>query len=261
MYAHTTITRRGHRAGFLGFGLLAIGIPAFAGLVGTAHAATVEKQTVPLDSATAITAELDMDFGVLKVGPAAAGGSDLFRGDFSFDDDEWLPEVTYRIEGETGDLNVQQPGDFGDLDVNDLDDIGRNDGNRWDVQLSPDVPLDLTVDLDSGSSELNLGGLDIRALDVETNAGEITIDLTGGDWVHDLDAAIDSKAGTVKLVVPGDVGVRIDADTTVGDVDADGFERDGEAYVTAAYGDSPVTLRIDIDVTVGEIDLEVAPPA
>lgn len=264
MHAHTTNSRGGHwagRGGILGFGLLALGIPAFAGLAGAAHAMTAETQTVPLDSATAVTAELDMDFGVLNVGSAPAGGADLFRGEFSFDDDEWRPAVDYRIEGDTGNLDVQQPGDFRDLDFNDLDDIGQNDGNRWDVQLSPDVPLDLTVDLDTGSSELDLGGLDIRTLDVESNAGEITVDLSGVAWEHDLDAAIDLEAGTIKLIVPSDVGVRIDADTTVGDVDADGFERDGDAYVTAAFGESSVTLRIDIDVTAGEIDLEVSPPA
>ncbi len=258
MHSHTTISRRGHWAGFLGVGLLALTIPAFSGLTGHASAATDETQTVPRDAATAVTAELDMDFGILKVGPAKPGSTDLFRGDFSFDDDEWRPEVEYKLEGDTGTLDVQQPGDFGDLDFNDLDDIGQNDGNRWDVQLAPDVPLDLTVDLDTGSSELNLGGLDVRTLDVETNAGEIVIDLSGGAWEQDLDAAIDSEAGTITLIVPNDVGVRIEADTMLGDVDADGFERDGDAYVTAAYGESAVTLRIDIDTTVGEIDLEVA---
>jgi len=149
--------------------------------------------------------------------------------------------------------------DFGDLDFNNLGDIGRNDGIELEIQLAPGVPIDLTVDLDAGSGELDLGGLDIRTLDVEVNAGEITVDMSSGTWEQDLEAAIDIQAGTVKLIVLGDIGVRIDADTTVGDVDADGFERDGDAYVTAAYGDSPVTLRINIDVTAGQIALEVAP--
>lgn len=261
MHAHATITRRGHWAGALGVGLLAFTIPVFGGLAGTASAATTETQTVPRDAATMVDAEIDMDFGDLTIGPAAADGPDLFRGAFTFDDDEWRPEIAYRLEGETGTLDVQQPGDFGDLDFNDLDDIGQNDGNDWDIQLAPGVPLVLAVDLDSGTSDLNLGGLDLRTLDVEMNAGETTIDLSTDTWERDLDAAIDAQAGTVKLIVPADVGVRIDADTTVGDVDADGFERDGDAYVTAAYGESPVTLRIAIDVAAGEIDLEVAPPA
>jgi hypothetical protein len=246
------------KAGLIGLGLMALTIPAFTGLTGSARAETTEQQTVPRDAATSVDAEIDMDFGVLKIDPAAEGSTDLFAGNFAFDDDEWRPEVNYRLEGQTGVLDVQQPGDFGNLDFNDLDDIGQNDGNRWDVQLARDVPLDLEIDLDTGSSELNLGGLDVRTLDVETNAGEITVDLTGGDWVQNLDGALDSEAGTITLIVPADASVRIDADTMLGDVDADGFERDGDAYVTAAYDEATPTLRFDIDTTVGEINLEVA---
>ncbi len=44
----------------------------------------------------------------------------------------------------------------------------------------------------------------------------------------------------------------------LGDVDADGFERDGDAYVTAAYDEAAPTLRFDINTMVGEINLEVA---
>ncbi len=258
MTLHNATMGHGRKAGLIGLGLLALSIPAFTGLSDSARAATSEQQTVPRDAATSVNAELDMDFGVLKIDPAAAGSTNLFRGDFTFDDDEWRPEVNYQLDGQNGVLDVQQPGDFGDLDFNDFDDIGENDGNRWDVQLAPDVPLDLEVDLDTGSSELNLGGLDVRTLDVETNAGEIKIDLTGADWEQNLDAAIDSEAGTVTLIVPADASVRIDADTMLGDVDADGFERDGDAYVTAAYDEAAPTLRFDINTMVGEINLEVA---
>jgi predicted membrane protein len=86
----------------------------------------------------------------------------------------------------------------------------------------------------------------------------LTVDLSGGTWSQDLDASIDGKAGSITLIVPSDVGVRIDADVTLGDVNADGFSRDGDAYVNAAYGTSPVTLRFNIDSTVGEVKLKVA---
>ncbi len=259
MHGSSTLTCRAQWTGALGLGLVALAFPAVTGLAGIASAATTETQTVPRDAATSVTAEIDMDFGDLTIGPSGPETTDLFRGDFTFDDDDWRPDVSYQLDGETGNLDVQQPGDFGDLDFNNLGDIGRNDGNEWEIQLAPGVPIDLTVDLDAGSGELDLGGLDIRTLDVEVNAGEITVDMSSGTWEQDLEAAIDIQAGTVKLIVPGDIGVRIDADTTVGDVDADGFERDGDAYVTAAYGDSTVTLRINIDVTAGQIALEVAP--
>ena len=243
------------KAGLIGLGLLALSISAFTGLTYSAlgrHIGAADRSTGRGD-----LGECRAGYGLRH--PQNRSGCRRHRSlPFTFHDDEWRPEVNYQLDGQTGALDVQQPGDFGDLDFNDVDDIGQNDGNRWDVQLAPDVPLDLEVDLDTGSSELNLGGLDVRTLDVETNAGEITIDLTGGDWKQNLDAAIDSEAGTITLIVPADASVRIDADTMLGDVDADGFERDGDAYITTAYDDTAPTLRFDINTTVGEINLEVA---
>ena len=63
----------GRKAGLIGLGLLALSIPAFTGLTDSARAATSEQQTVPRDAATSVSAELDMDFGILKIDPAAAG--------------------------------------------------------------------------------------------------------------------------------------------------------------------------------------------
>lgn len=86
----------------------------------------------------------------------------------------------------------------------------------------------------------------------------MTSHLTGGDWERNLDAAIDTEAGSVTLIVPADASVRTDADTMVGDVDAEGLERGGDAYVVAAYDANAPSLRFDVSTTVGTINLEVA---
>ena len=39
-------------------------------------------------------------------------------------------------------------------------------------------------------------------------------------------------------------------------VNAPGFQRDGNAYVNSAYGKSPVTLTLDIQGGIGTINLE-----
>lgn len=253
----TRLARR--RAGLIGLGMLALTVPAMALTAGTAAAEEKkETQTVPLQGATSADVDLDMDFGDLTIGVLPTGGSDLLQANFAYDDGEWQPSIAYAVENGTGDLEVNQPGDFGNLDFNDLDDLFQNDGNSWEVQLAPDVPMDLTVDLDSGSGQLNLGGLNLRTLDVEMNAGELTVDLSGGTFEQDLDASIDNEAGPVKLIVPQGVGVRINTDTGIGGTDASGFTRDGDAYVNEAYGESPVTLRFDVDTSVGEVELEVA---
>ncbi|MGH3144608.1 MAG: hypothetical protein ACRDTR_02290 [Rubrobacter sp.] len=40
-------------------------------------------------------------------------------------------------------------------------------------------------------------------------------------------------------------------------INAEGLQREGDAYVNDAYGDSDVTLEVDVRGGVGEINLEV----
>jgi hypothetical protein len=249
-----------HRLGAwhaIGLGLAALALVLAA--AGTSAAdETVESQTVPVNGAARATVELDMDFGDLTVRGAPSGTGNLIEGTFSFDDDEWRPTVERSDNGDEAVVKIGQPGDGGDLDLNDIDDVFQNEGNGWDIGLSPDVPVDLAVDLESGAADLTLSGLTLTGLDVDAEAVDLTVDLSGVVVTEDVDLSIELEAGQVEVIVPANVGVRIDADTSVGDVDADGFERDGDAYVNAAYGESDVTIRLNVDTTVGEVDLKIA---
>ena len=44
----------------------------------------------------------------------------------------------------------------------------------------------------------------------------------------------------------------------LGAIHADGFQKQGDAYVNDQYGRSPVTLQIEVEGGVGEINLELA---
>jgi hypothetical protein len=59
------------------------------------------------------------------------------------------------------------------------------------------------------------------------------------------------------VLVPSGVGVRMRAEGGLGKINAEGFQREGQAYVNDAYGDSEVTLEVDVRGGVGQINLEV----
>ena len=61
----------------------------------------------------------------------------------------------------------------------------------------------------------------------------------------------------VLRLVSGEVGVRVRAEGGLGKINAEGFWREGQAYVNNAYGDSDVTLDVDVRGGVGTINLEV----
>jgi hypothetical protein len=57
--------------------------------------------------------------------------------------------------------------------------------------------------------------------------------------------------------LPSEIGVRVNAEGGLGQINAEGLQREGDAYVNDAYGDSDVTLDVDVRGGVGQINLEV----
>jgi len=204
-----------------------------------------ESRSVDLGSAKSVSVEINMGAGELEV---SGGADELLDADFTYNVAELKPEVSYS----GGKLIVQVPDvKVGIRSLWDLDDYRY----EWDLRLNDDVPMAMNVDLGAGEADLALGSLSLTSLDIDMGAGRITVDLTG-DWQNDLDAKLQGGVGELTVRLPRDVGVRVDVDTGVGDVNAAGLTKNGDVYTNDAYGESEVTLRIDIDAGVGRINLE-----
>jgi hypothetical protein len=178
------------------------------------------------------------------------GGADrLMEADFAYNVADWEPEVNYDVSGETGELIVEQGQGEGPP-------IGGDARNEWDIRFNDEVPTDLSVQMGAGESDLDLDSLTLRGLDLEMGAGRTTIDLTGA-YEGDLVASIQGGVGEATVRLPSEVGVRVEAQGGLGQINAEGLQKEGEAYVNDAYGDSEVTLDVDIQGGVGQINLEV----
>ena len=108
----------------------------------------------------------------------------------------------------------------------------------------------------AGESDLDLDSLALTGLDLEMGAGETRVDLTG-DYARDFDVSIEGGVVEATVLVPSEVGVRVRAEGGLGKINAEGFQREGEAYVNDAYGGSDVSLNVDVRGGVGSINLEV----
>jgi hypothetical protein len=239
----------------MNLGKLKLAVPASllaVALLAAACAETGETQNVSedvdLDGATRAVVLVRMGAGDLDL---AGGARGMLDADFTYTDEKWDPTVDWSVTDGVGRLKIDQSGS-GSVSVFDLDDIK----NDWNLNLSDEIPTSLDVELGAGESTLNVGSLALTDLDVDTGAGDTTIDLTG-DWDNDLDAAVEAGAGQVTIRVPADVGVRIETDTGIVDVDHSGLTKDGDVYTNDAYGVSDVTLTINVDAGIGELNLEV----
>ena len=205
-----------------------------------------EARAVQPEDAKSVTAHLTMGAGELKVSGAADA---LMEADFSYNVADWKPQIDYEVSGEKGELTVKQgSGDDGRL--------GGGARNEWNLRFNDDVPTDLVVKMGAGESDLDLDSLTLTGLDLEVGAGETTVDLTG-DYAQDFDSSIEGGVGEATVLVPSEVGVRVRAEGGLGKINAEGFWREGDAYVNDAYGDSDATLDVDVQGGVGQINLQV----
>jgi hypothetical protein len=225
----------------------------FAGACGTQRGGTQqvgemqrESQSIQAENAQSVRANLRMGAGELNL----TGGADqLMEADFAYNVPDWKPKVNYDVSGDMGELTVRQ-GDGGGVR------LGGDARNEWDIRFNDEVPTNLSVQMGAGESDLDLDDLTLSGLELEMGAGRTTIDLTG-DYERDLVASIQGGVGQATVQLPSEVGVRVEAQGGLGEINAEGLQKEGEAYVNDAYGDSEDTLDVDIQGGVGQINLEV----
>ena len=204
-----------------------------------------ESQSVELGDASSVRVEIAMGAGDLQV---TGGAEKLLEADFNYNVAELKPEVEYT----DGTLVVRQHDVKGLPALQGITDYR----NEWDLRLSNEVPMDLSVDVGAGVGDLQLAGLSLTGLNVNLGAGEYTVDLSG-DWVRDLDVTIDVGAADIRVRLPRDVGARVKVEAGPHTIETTGLTQDGDVYTNAAYGVSEVTLQIDIEAGIGQINLEV----
>ena len=205
-----------------------------------------QTRSVDAEDAESVRANLRIALGELNV---SGGADELMEADFAYNVAAWEPRVNYELGGDTGELNVEQQG-LGEGIPN------RDVRNEWDLRLNDDIPMDLAVQMGGGVSNLDLDSLILTGLNLGMGAGATTVDLTG-NWERDLSAVVRGGAGEVTLLLPSQTGVRVNAGTRLGRVNADGLRKEGEAFVNDAYGDSDTNLEVDVSGGVGQINLRV----
>jgi hypothetical protein len=260
------------------------------------HVPTIEvgemqstREQVPLSEAESATVEVLFAAGELDL---EAGDPDqLFSGRFRYNVEEWEPKVTYE-----GDMLTIEQGDIkGDWGI-----PTGNTRNEWELEFSPEIPLEMNLDIGAGDGELDLTGLQLTELDLEMGAGnfdvrfdepnearmsrldvdtgaaqldvigignagpeqvvinggvgDITLDF-GGRWPGSADVDITAGVGSLTLYLPDDVGVRVEVEGGLTNVETDDLQRLGDAYVNDAFGEAEIELHIQITTGIGNLRL------
>ncbi|MCA9954551.1 MAG: hypothetical protein H6657_31645 [Ardenticatenaceae bacterium] len=207
-----------------------------------------ESRSVELGNVDSVRVGIQMGVGELNV---EGGATNLMDAEFTYNIEAWRPTVEYAQRGDIGELQIAQPSG----EINGIPDDEVN--YQWDIALQNDVPMDMDVDLGVGESHLTLSGLALQNLLVNTGVGEATIDLSG-NWQDSFDATIKGGVGETTIYLPDRVGLRVEANTGLGELVIVGLQREGDSdvYTNDAYGESAVTISLTVDGGIGKITVQ-----
>ena len=132
-----------------------------------------------------------------------------------------------------------------------------NSRAEWDIALSPEIPLDLSLDTSSGSCNFDLSALMLEDLDLDSGSGSINLSLPED---QSFDFYLDSGSGSVKIELPGNTGIRVIIDSGSGsfnpgsDFQLVSGERSGDGvWESDNYDSAKYTIEMDIDQGSGSI--------
>ena len=227
------------------------------------------SQAIKRDEAESVRTDISIRAGRLTV---KGGAENLVDTEISFSREEWEPEIEYTLSGKTGRLRIEQP-EVSGINFN-FDD---NFVNDWNILLNEDIVQDIDFEIGAGETELDLRGLQLSSVDIDAGVGEHSINLSGtsvpslrlnagvgevsvdlsGTWNNNLDAVFNGGIGELNLLLPSDVGIRMEVNGALGSINAPGLNKDGRVYTNDLYGQSDYVMELDVTAGIGEVNVSL----
>lgn len=198
-----------------------------------------------LEGAGDVRAEFTVSVAEVTISSGSPNG--LVDAGFVYNLPALEPQADYHVSNGSGLLIVRHPSGS----------VSTPPGTKstWDVQLNPQVPLDLNMSLGVGDSHLNLGGLALTGLGIKAGVGDVALDFTGFEG-RNLAGNIHAGVGDFTLRVPQNTGVRIRLTRGVGRVNTKGgWAVSGNTYTNCAWGVARDSIDLAITTGVGDVKL------
>lgn len=197
-----------------------------------------DSYSAPLDDASSARVDLNLSVGTSTVRPLA-DSTNLIEADLRY-----VGEIDFRVEG--GAERVVSLGQRGEVNVG-FNPFGfflpwnGNNDLRWDVGLSPAVPMALSIHNGVGEANLDLSSLQLTSLSLNGGVGEIHATLpatrtpyraTVNNGVGEvsltimrgaaLDLTVSGGVGGLTIDVPDGAAVRLTSQGGLGDLNLPG---------------------------------------
>lgn len=122
---------------------------------------------------------------------------------------------------------------------------------------SPNTAEAEALEVQVGAARFEMSGIGnayARRLDVEGGVGEIVLDFSGR-WRRDLDVDVEMGLGSLRLVLPRGLGVRVRKSGLLASFDSQRFTKRGEDYYSEGWEKAEHKLMLDIDAAFSSIEV------
>jgi len=150
------------------------------------------------------------------------------------------PEVDYDRQGNKASISVERHGS----------NVWHHQNDEWDIELSEEVLYVLDMDYGAADIEVDLRGLQVDELSVETGASntEITFDK------YPTSVTFDMGASNVDLNFPKDYPVIVRTETGLTSIDLEGFKKESSVYRNEYYKEGKPAIEIEINAGASSIE-------
>ncbi|MEO8287433.1 MAG: DUF5668 domain-containing protein [Chloroflexota bacterium] len=205
---------------------------------------------VPLSGAKSADATVNAGIGNLTLN-ANTDSESLATGTLEYYQDRGAPIQEVGGNADRATLTLRQR----DTNFNLGSIFGSFRSPEWNIHLNPNIPLTLNADLGTGNSTLDLSGLKITNVDVNSGTGNTTV-MFPANAGH-ITGSIDGGVGNLNIKIPDGLETRIDISTGLGNTNIDNrFTKQGDKiYVTSGYNNATNKLDLRLNVGVGNLEI------
>ncbi|WMJ80013.1 toast rack family protein [Clostridium sp. MB40-C1] len=204
-----------------------------------------EKKIIELNGAKQAKVDINMGTGELSI---KSGEKKFMESEFLYKLPEWKPNIEYEVNNKEGKLKIYQPSSH---NTN-----AKDNKYKWNLAFNKDVPIDMNIEGGAVEGHIDLSKLNLNKLFIATGVSDMDIDLSG-DYKQNIKAEIEGGVGSLKIYLPKNIGVKVNAGKGVGRIKVDGLKKDQDEYVNESYGKTKNNIYLNIGVGVGEVEIKV----